>query len=71
MEGNDHKVSLLPDEMKHMVKCIRNVESSLGEKSSHRVLSQGELINRENLAKVLSLDRKYPKVTYLLKKCLK
>lgn len=61
MEGNDHKVSLLPDEMKHMVKCIRNVESSLGEKSSHRVLSQGELINRENLAKSIVTRQKISK----------
>ena len=32
MEGNDHKVSLLPDEFKMMVAEIRNVEASLGKK---------------------------------------
>ncbi len=52
MEGNDHKVSLLPDEFENMVNAIRQVEESLG--SVHdRQLSQGELMNRENLAKSL------------------
>jgi sialic acid synthase SpsE/sugar phosphate isomerase/epimerase len=51
MEGNDHKVSLLPFEMKEMVRCIRNIESALGNNLSERKISQGELINRENLAK--------------------
>ena len=30
MEGPDHKASLEPDELKEMVKCIRNVEQALG-----------------------------------------
>jgi N,N'-diacetyllegionaminate synthase len=30
MEGPDHKASLEPDELKEMVRCIRNVETSLG-----------------------------------------
>tara|TARA_B110000908_G_scaffold80909_1_gene96977 strand:- start:32630 stop:34867 length:2238 start_codon:yes stop_codon:yes gene_type:complete len=50
MEGNDHKVSLLPEEFKMMVKDIRNVEKALtgdGERS----ITQGELLNRETLAK--------------------
>lgn len=50
MEGNDHKVSLLPDEFADMVRMIRNVEKSLGQTNA-RVMSQGELINRETLAK--------------------
>ena len=52
MEGNDHKVSLLPSEFSDMVTAIREVEESLGTNES-RILSQGELINRENLAKSL------------------
>jgi sialic acid synthase SpsE/sugar phosphate isomerase/epimerase len=51
MEGNDHKVSLLPDEFTRLVQAIRNVEAALG--TSQRVLSQGEMMNRENLAKSL------------------
>jgi len=49
-EGADHKVSLLPEEFKQMVSEIRNVRASLGT-SEERLISQGEMINRENLAK--------------------
>lgn len=52
MEGNDHKVSLLPDEFKDMVRMIREVEEAMGN-GGERVITQGELINRENLAKSL------------------
>ncbi len=55
MRGNDHKVSLLPDEFLHMVKAANNVFSSMG--SFHRTLSQGEMINRENLAKSIVAKR--------------
>ncbi|MFT4304532.1 MAG: N-acetylneuraminate synthase family protein [Candidatus Woesearchaeota archaeon] len=51
LEGNDHKVSLLPNEFKEMVIKIRNVEESLGH--NKKFISQGELINRESLAKSL------------------
>ncbi len=50
MEGNDHKVSLLPEEFKQMVNSIRQVEESLGS-ARPRALSQGEMMNRETLAK--------------------
>jgi len=52
MEGNDHKVSLLPMEFARMVEGIRQVEESLAG-STERTISQGELMNRENLAKSL------------------
>jgi len=55
MEGNDHKASLLPDEFRAMVQGIREVEEALGTASERR-LSQGELINRENLAKSLVIN---------------
>jgi len=51
-EGIDHKVSLLPFEFAKMVEGIRQVESALGIKVS-RTISQGELMNREMLAKSL------------------
>ena len=57
MEGNDHKVSLLPDEFRSMVEQIREVEQSLGNDDS-RSLSQGEMINRETLAKSLVANKK-------------
>ena len=55
LEGNDHKVSLLPDELKAMVKGIRQVEQALGAATERRI-SQGELMNRETLAKSLVIN---------------
>jgi sialic acid synthase SpsE/sugar phosphate isomerase/epimerase/CBS domain-containing protein len=52
MEGNDHKVSLLPDELDAMVKGIRAIEESRGSGGA-RVVTQGEMMNREVLAKSL------------------
>ena len=55
-EGNDHKVSLLPDEFKQMVQGIKEVSASLGT-NIERSLTQGELINRESLAKSIIAKR--------------
>lgn len=52
LEGNDHKVSLLPQEFKSMIEDIRNVEVALGS-DNIRSLTQGEIINREVLSKSL------------------
>lgn len=52
MPGNDHKVSLLPDEFAAMVRGIREIEAALGTAGPRR-LGQGERMNRENLAKSL------------------
>jgi len=49
-EGNDHKVSLLPEEFKTMVENIRQVELALTPKAL-RTLSQGEMMNRQVLGK--------------------
>jgi len=59
MEGNDHKVSLLPDEFAEMVRQIRNVEDAMGQ-GGERELTQGEMINRENLAKSLVINCDLP-----------
>lgn len=56
LEGSDHKVSLLPDEFKQMVIQIRQVEEALGS-GKNREITQGELINREVLAKSLIVNR--------------
>jgi len=56
MEGNDHKVSLLPDEFRAMVEGIRQVEESMGT-TEPRGLTQGEMMNREILAKSLIAAR--------------
>lgn len=56
MEGNDHKVSLLPDEFASMVSAIREVEEALGSAAS-REITPGEMMNRVNLAKSLVAAR--------------
>ncbi|MCK5683764.1 N-acetylneuraminate synthase family protein, partial [bacterium] len=52
-EGNDHKISLLPEEFQQMVEGIREIELALDIESDERQLSQGEMMNREVLAKSL------------------
>jgi N-acetylneuraminate synthase len=52
MEGNDHRVSLLPHEFAAMVRGIREVEQATGSEEPRKV-SQGEMMNREVLAKSL------------------
>ncbi|WP_415897482.1 N-acetylneuraminate synthase family protein [Neptuniibacter sp. QD72_48] len=69
MEGNDHKVSLLPDEFKQMVQDIRVLESALGNNDS-RLLSQGEMINREILAKSLVSNTNIPKGSTITREML-
>lgn len=56
MEGNDHKVSLLPDEFAAMVREVRDVEAALGSADA-RTVSPGEMMNRVNLAKSLVAAR--------------
>lgn len=55
-EGNDHRVSLLPAEFQTMVQNIREVEEALGSGEVRR-LTQGEMMNREVLAKSLIAAR--------------
>lgn len=50
MEGNDHKVSLLAAELVQMIEAIRSTEESMGS-GKNRVVTQGEMMNREILAK--------------------
>lgn len=52
MEGPDHAASLEFDEFKKLVEGIRQIEMAMGD-GSQRAISQGEMINRENLGKSL------------------
>lgn len=63
MEGPDHAASLEPAEFTELVANIRQVEAALGpdEYYAERPLSQGELINRENLGKSVVAARDLPK----------
>jgi N-acetylneuraminate synthase len=55
LEGNDHRVSLLPHEFAQMVQDIRNVEDAIG-RNLQRKMSQGEIMNREILGKSLCIN---------------
>jgi sialic acid synthase SpsE/sugar phosphate isomerase/epimerase len=52
LEGPDHAASLETREFKRLVEGIREIEQALGD-GRERQISQGEMINRENLAKSL------------------
>lgn len=64
MEGPDHAASLTHPELKRLIEGIREIEAALGDGQS-RVLSQGEMINRENLGKSLVAATALPKGTKL------
>lgn len=64
MEGPDHAASLTHPELKRLIEGIREIESALG-KGIQRVVSQGEMINRENLGKSLVASKDLPKGTIL------
>jgi sialic acid synthase SpsE len=51
LEGPDHLASLEPPEFQQLVAGIRSVEQALQWQGPGRHVSQGELLNRENLAK--------------------
>ncbi|ONN67019.1 N-acetylneuraminate synthase family protein [Herbaspirillum sp. VT-16-41] len=51
MEGPDHLASLEPAEFRQLVDGIRQIEKALPWSGPGRHASQGELLNRENLAK--------------------
>lgn len=64
MEGPDHAASLEFNEFKEMISGIREIESALGS-AENRSLSQGEMINRENLGKSLVASIELKKGTVL------
>lgn len=64
MEGPDHAASLEPQEFKKLIDGIREVEAALGD-GQERSLSQGEMINRENLGKSLVAKIDIPSGTTL------
>ena len=56
MEGPDHAASLEPADFKRLVDGTREIEQALGA-GQQRQVSQGEMINRENLSKSLVAAR--------------
>jgi N-acetylneuraminate synthase len=57
LEGPDHLASLEPTEFKQLVEGIRSIEEALRWEGPARHVSQGELLNRENLAKSVVAKR--------------
>ena len=64
MEGPDHAASLTQEEFSLMVNGIREIEQALGQGTS-RYVSQGEMINRENLGKSLVASKPIKKGTLI------
>ncbi len=64
MEGPDHAASLEPGEFKRLVDGTREIEQALGD-GRQRQVSQGEMINRENLSKSLVAARPLAKGSVL------
>jgi sialic acid synthase SpsE/sugar phosphate isomerase/epimerase len=56
MEGPDHAASLEYEDFKRLIEGIREIEQALGD-GRERQISQGEMINRENLGKSLVAAR--------------
>ena len=65
MEGPDHAASLEVSEFKRLVEGVRELELALGN-DDDRSISQGEMINRENLGKSLVAARPLKKGTVVL-----
>lgn len=70
MEGPDHAASLEFNEFKQLTNGIREIGESLG-KGGVRELSQGEMINRENLGKSLIATKALTKGTVITKEHIK
>jgi N-acetylneuraminate synthase len=70
MEGPDHAASLERVEFKALVSGIRQIEEALGD-GLERTISQGEMINRENLAKSLVASTDLAKGTVIKPQHLK
>lgn len=64
MEGPDHAASLEFQEFKSLIEGVREIEQALGS-GCERKLSQGEMINRENLGKSLVSSTNLNKGTIL------
>ena len=66
LEGPDHAASLEPDDFRNLIIGIRELSESLGS-YENRHISQGEMINRENLGKSLVASKKLKKGHLILK----
>ena len=56
LEGNDHKVSLLPDELKLMCEQIDDIVEAASDRRGIKKVSQGERLNKISLSKSAYLN---------------
>ena len=70
LEGADHKVSLLPDELEMMVSYLNDLTVAMQSSSGARKLTQGEIINRETLAKSLFVKKEIKKGDFIERRSL-
>lgn len=71
MEGPDHAASLEMKEFKTLVSGIREIELATGTSQYERKVSQGEMINRENLSKSCVASVRISKGTIITKDMVK
>jgi len=71
MEGPDHLASLEPVEFKQLVDGIRQLEQAMQWTGPDRHVSQGELLNRENLSKSVVAAHAIAKGTPFTPDCLR
>ena len=66
LEGPDHQASLLPDEFAKLIKLGKELKLSLGDNNiTERKLSQGAILNRENLGKSIMAADLIPRGTII------
>ena len=68
LPGPDHKASLRPDELKKMVKTVRNVENALG--NSIKKPTKNEEKNKKLVRKSIVAKTNIPKETTITKNML-
>ena len=64
LEGPDHQASLLPEEFRQLIEFSEQIEAALGpDQITDRILSQGSLLNKENLGKSIVAAKNLSKGT--------
>ena len=66
LEGPDHQASLLPEELSNLITMTAQIELALGDKNIKiRKISQGALLNKENLGKSIVAAHDIPPGTII------
>ena len=65
LEGNDHKVSLLPEELKALTENVNSLTTALGNNHKFKIVTQGEKLNKLALSKGIYTNKKLSKGCFL------